>query len=226
MADTGKRSTYHHGQLRRALLDVALDLATTRGIHNFTLRELARQAGVSHAAPYHHFADKQALISALAMEIFQTFTAALKRAWEETDGPPNERFSAVGAAYVRFALANPAVFRLMFRADLYETARDSTSAAGDAGVADHTDTSVMEAGQEAFEVLLGSVRECQEVGLIAAGDPLIPALAAWSMVHGLATLLLDGVLGPQGTAASQDNETLITSVLSTLRDGIFERPTA
>lgn len=215
MAAIGKRNTYHHGQLRRALLDAALELATTRGVHNFTLRELARQAGVSHAAPYHHFADKNALISALAVEIFQTFTHALKNAWEETAGPLNERLGAVGVAYVRFALDNPAAFRLMFRPELFERPQDAT---GDA------DSSMIEAGQEAFEVLLNSVRQCQAAGLIAPGDPLVPALAAWSMVHGLASLLLDGVVGPQGKGAEHTTDALIANVLSTLSKGILTLP--
>jgi AcrR family transcriptional regulator len=212
MAELGKRA-YHHGQLRRALLDAALELANTRGIHSFTLRELARAAGVSHAAPYHHFADKSALMTELALEIFHTLRDTLQAAWDEAPGPPDQRFSATGVAYVRFALENPAAFRLMFRPELFESATSSTPEAAD--------SPLMQAGQEAFAVLLNAVQACQAAGSIAPGDPYLPAVSAWSLVHGLSTLLLDGVAGPFGDDNPDAREQMIASVVRTLRYGLM-----
>ena len=212
-----KGDQYHHGQLRRALLDTALDLATTRGVEGFTLRELARQAGVSHAAPYHHFADKAALMTALALEIFESFGAALRRAWDEASDPPADRLMAVGAAYVRYAQDNPAAFRLMFRTELWETTTVGDEANRGA---------LMAAGEAAFHVLLDGITICQADGSIPPGDPQLIALTAWSTVHGLAMLLLDGLAGvhkhgdwPQGA-----QDVLIESVLARLKLGLTARP--
>lgn len=213
MADLGKRASYHHGQLRRALLDAALHLATTRGVHNFTLRELARAAGVSHAAPYHHFADKNALMAELALEIFHTLRHTLQTAWDETPGSPQQRFSATGLAYVRFALENPAAFRLMFRPELFECTDSDTPA--------EADSPLMQAGKEAFEVLINAVLACQADGSMAPGDPYLPAVSAWSLVHGLASLLLDGVAGPFGDDNPDARDHMIAGVLHTLRHGLM-----
>lgn len=215
MAELGKRA-YHHGQLRRALLDSALELANARGVHNFTLRELARAAGVSHAAPYHHFADKSALMTALALEIFHTLRDTLQAAWDAASGPPDQRFSATGVAYVRFALENPAAFRLMFRPELFESATTSTPEAAD--------SPLMQAGQEAFAVLLNAVQACQAAGSIAPGDPYLPAVSAWSLVHGLSILLLDGVAGPFGNDNPDARDQLIEGVVQTLRHGLLVQP--
>jgi AcrR family transcriptional regulator len=213
-----KNYPYHHGQLRRALLDTALKLATSRGVHGFTLRELARQAGVSHAAPYHHFADKAALMAALALEIFEAFSAALRQAWDTAPGASIDRLMAVGAAYVRFALDNPAAFRLMFRPELWEstTTDDAESHAA------------LEAAREAaFYVLLDGITACQEDGVIPPGDPQLIALTAWSTVHGLATLLLDGLAGEKrhGAWPQGAQEMLVDSVLERLRMGLMARTT-
>lgn len=214
MAAPGKRTSYHHGQLRRALLDAALDLATTRGAHNFTLRELARKAGVSHAAPYHHFTDKAALMAELALEIFYTFRTALQAAWDETPGPPDRRFAAVGKAYVRFGLTNPAAFRLMFRPELFESA--NVDKQGD------SENPLVQAGKDAFGVLVRAVQECQASGSMPPGDPYLPAVSAWSLVHGLTTLLLDGVLS--GCDDPAVAERMIDSVIHMLRHGLLVSP--
>ncbi len=211
-----KNDQYHHGQLRRALLDTALELAASRGVHGFTLRELARHAGVSHAAPYHHFADKAALMEALAQEIFTAFGEALRRAWDTTPGVPMARLMAVGAAYVRFALDNPSAFRLMFRPEL----RESTAA-------NRTEShaALAAAARSAFQVLLDAITACQRDGSIAPGDPDPIALTAWSTVHGLASLLLDGLsTEPEHKPLPPETQTaLVTAVLQQLQSGLLVR---
>src|SRR5271154_5377596 len=108
-----KAPDYHHGDLERALIAAARGLLEKEGIEALSLRAVARAVGVSPAAPYHHFADKDALLAAVAAQGFRELTAAMKkRMTRETE--PTKRFLGTGAGYVAFAAANPALFRLMF----------------------------------------------------------------------------------------------------------------
>jgi AcrR family transcriptional regulator len=176
------RRRYHHGDLRPALLEAGLQILRESGTEAITFREVARRAEVSHMAHYHHFRDKAALIEALAVETFGRFTQTLRSAWEGGPRAPMERLQALGVAYVRFALEHPAEFRLMHVPGLrHKTHREERAPVG-------------RAAREAYEVLQDAVRACQDAGLIPAGDPESLALAAWSTVHGLAVLLLDGLL--------------------------------
>jgi AcrR family transcriptional regulator len=111
-----RKSAYHHGDLRTALIRSAAALVNDRGLAGVSLREVARRAGVSHAAPYHHFSSKESLLAALAAEGFADLDAALARAESRAGADPRARLEALGVAYVRFALAKPEMFRAMFRA--------------------------------------------------------------------------------------------------------------
>ena len=106
---------YHHGDLRRALIEAALELIDERGLECCTLREVTRRAGVSHAAPYHHFADRSALIEAVAAENLRLLAEALRRAGRRARGGGDARLSALGVAYVRFAAEHPFRFRMLLR---------------------------------------------------------------------------------------------------------------
>jgi AcrR family transcriptional regulator len=178
---------YHHGDLRRALIDTALAMVTEEGTWNFTLREVARRAGVSHAAPYNHFADKSALLAEVAALGFQ----ALRREMEEVARRPRSSRQAlitIAVAYVRFGVEHPAHYRLMFGPELAEEERYPVlQQASDATFA--VLTSALERGQAAGEVRPGSVRD--------------QALAAWSLVHGLTTLLIDQRLSFLGVSTSE-----------------------
>src|SRR5690242_15476760 len=123
MKQEGNRP-YHHGDLRRALLDAALQLVVERGRPDFTLREVARQAGVSHNAPYNHFADKAELVVALTIEGFHKLEVALRSSYERHAGTPLERTLAVSSAYLRFALDHPAVYSLLFRPELRQSSHN------------------------------------------------------------------------------------------------------
>lgn len=171
---------YHHGELRRALLDAALAVIERDGVSALSLRELARRLGVSHAAPAHHFPDKTALLVEIAREGYDRFAAALDAAFR---GAPDDdaRLAAVGRAYVAFALAHPATFRVMFGREISELPSPPAALA--------------EASGRAYAVLLRGV----EAGF--AGTPLRHrppadhvAFAAWASVHGAAMLWLDGPL--------------------------------
>src|SRR3954463_6026375 len=107
------RRPYHHGNLRRALLDEALATIRAEGVDGLTLREIGARLGVSRTALYRHFADKRALLSAVATEGFRTLRQELVRAWED-GGRRREALVAMGFAYIRFAVANPSHYRVMF----------------------------------------------------------------------------------------------------------------
>ena len=199
---------YHHGNLRRALLDAAMDLVRERGIDGFTLREVARRAGVSHAAPYHHFEDRAALVSALAVESFELFERAFHEAAESTRGPHLAKIRAIGRAYVRFAFDDPARFALMWRPEL--------RAEGD-------DSPVDEAGLASYQVLIDEVLAGQEAGEIVEGDVGLLSLSAWSAVHGLATLVVDGPLRDQVLSWAQA-EPMVDAVLGLAIRGLERQP--
>src|SRR5919205_4393672 len=109
---------YHHGNLRRALIDTALAMVTEEGAWNFTLREVARRAGVSHAAPYNHFEDKAALLAEVAALGFESLRQTLEAAARGRPRSARQAFAGIGAAYVRFGVEQPAHYRLMFGAEL------------------------------------------------------------------------------------------------------------
>ncbi len=168
--------SYHHGNLRAALIAAAAAILEQQGVGALTLREAARRAGVSQAAPYRHFADKRDLLAAVAEQGFRLMTAAMRAAMTSQPASALARFQAQGQAYVAFAEANAAHFRLMFGP---ETA-DMTSHPG-----------LRQAGDETFGLLLASVREAQAEGSVRSGDPLPLAMSAWAAVHGLASLLIN-----------------------------------
>jgi AcrR family transcriptional regulator len=183
---------YHHGNLRQALLEASVDLIDERGIDDFTLREVARRAGVSHNAPYHHFADREALVSALCLESFSMLRAGLEQAIAGRAGPA-ERLRRLGVEYVRWALEHRARFRVMWRPEL----RGDGPLGADASNPD----------ADAFGVLLRVIDEAKRAGALAPGDRQAIALTAWSTVHGLALLLLDGPLAGgdvEGLALADD----------------------
>ncbi len=173
-APTG-RGPYHHGDLKRALTTAALQLAQEKGPKGVTLREVARRAGVSTAAPYRHFADKAQLLAAAAAQGFVQLHEALD-AVAATD--LSEQVLAMGRAYVRWAIAHPDYYQVMFGPEV-----------------DNTDSpEVREAGERAFADLLDAIVRCQAAGLLPAGDPRDLAGPIWSLLHGVSTLTIGGHL--------------------------------
>jgi AcrR family transcriptional regulator len=178
-----RRSRYHHGDLRRALLDAALRLVRGGGAPALTLRAAARLAGVSQAAPYRHFADKQALLAAVAEEGFRAMTAAMQQAMGPHEDEPLLKFRALGLGYVGFARTHPAHFRVMFGPELADRSAHP---------------SLAEAAAEAFRLLVAAIAACQKAGFAREGDPEELAVTAWSTVHGLSALIVNGQLGARG----------------------------
>jgi AcrR family transcriptional regulator len=164
---------YHHGNLREVLLQSAVRLIAEVGPTAFTLREVARQAGVSHNAPYRHFQDKDALLAAVAAQGYLELTEVMEQAAEQQSNPL-DRLKHAGLAYVSFALRRPEHFTVMF----------------DGPFPRQTHPEAAVAAERAFSVLLNLVKSCQEKKQLKSGDSLDFALLAWSMVHGIAKLAI------------------------------------
>jgi AcrR family transcriptional regulator len=219
-----KSDSYHHGNLRQALLEAARELAAEAGVDGLTLREVARRAGVSHAAPYHHFSDKATLVQALAGEAFEKLTEAMLEA-KHQHAEPLAALRATGLGYVKFALSFPTEFRFMFRRDLGISSRpDASRPASQPDINQPASQSehLQRASSAAFQVLLDAILECQQAGLLAENDPQVMAMSAWSTTHGLASIILDGPVGTQLRDLEQA-EPLAEAVLRTLMRGLERR---
>jgi AcrR family transcriptional regulator len=191
------RAPYHHGDLQGALVKAARTILEDQGLAALSLRAVARAAGVSQAAPYHHFADKQALLGAVAAEGFDALAAAMEmRMAKETSA--TARLHASGLGYVAFAVANPALFLLMFGGG-----EDRPSA----------DARLTKARTRAYGVLEAAVTATAPAGVSVS----LACLSLWARVHGLAKLILEGCISPADYGMSSA-ETLAASLL---QDGLL-----
>jgi AcrR family transcriptional regulator len=191
-----KASSYHHGGLRAALIRSAREILESEGYEALTLRGAARRAGVSQAAPYNHFADKAALLAAIAALGFKEFAAAMRH---EMDAAMDSqtRLNAAGIAYVAFATSNPGLFKLMFGSNTHQASGDPDLDA---------------ARTSAYEVLRGAVHSVQVAGPRPLADEELESLRSWALVHGLATMINEGTIAPDIYGAGSARE-LITSLL-------------
>lgn len=194
------RRPYHHGNLRRALLDEALATIRAEGVDGLTLREIGARVGVSRTALYRHFADKRALLSAVATEGFRMLRQQLVTAWEDGGRGP-AAFDAMGVAYVRFAVANPSHYRVMFGGFVDPLASEPELAAEAAG---------------AFQALVDALAALQRDAVVHNDDTVRMARFVWAVVHGVAMLGIDGQLREPGAV-----EELMRYALERLRTGIY-----
>jgi AcrR family transcriptional regulator len=172
------RRAYHHGNLRRALLDQTLATIRTEGVDGVTLRDIGARLGVSRTALYRHFADKRALLAAVATEGFRALRGQLVSAWDEGDRG-RAAFEAMGAVYVRFAVTNPSHYRVMFGGFVNPKACDPELAVEAEG---------------AFRALFDAVAALQRDRILRGDDTLTMARFIWAVVHGVAMLAIDGQL--------------------------------
>jgi len=203
---------YHHGNLREELLAQAHALLNQEGLSGVSLRKVAARAGVSRTAPYHHFPSKEDLLAALVQRGFQELVRDMRQP-SSSPGPVIPRFEALGRAYVAFALREPALYRLMFGARMLDKDK-------------HPETACI--ADEAFDICCGLVAEGQQKGEVSGDQPLPVAMAAWSTVHGLASLLMDKLQDeldgqPEGLLGSVSGEQIIEGVLHTLSTGLQVR---
>ena len=174
-----KRTSYHHGDLKAALVEAGIAMLEEVGPEKLSLRGLAARVGVSHTAPKNHFDGLRGLLTAIAAEGFRRHAAAMTEAMVEGAGP-QERLRAAAEGYVDFACANPALFRLMFNP----------------GLPDHADPALQQAGEASYAVLARIAQGLDWQPL--DGSPATPRkseLMLWSLVHGYATLEVTGLIG-------------------------------
>jgi AcrR family transcriptional regulator len=174
-----KGADYHHGDLRRALVEATSRLVEVNGLEGFTLRAAARLAGVSDGAPYHHFADRDALLAAVAEHGFRTLREELEESAERERGDARRRSLAIGVAYVLFAARNPAKFRLMF---------------GPLVQAKHRYPDLAAAAARTYELVqegLAQSADDRSTARVAARNAMF---GRWALVHGLSMLAIDGHL--------------------------------
>jgi AcrR family transcriptional regulator len=191
---------YHHGDLRRALLEEALRTIQSQGVEQLTLRAVGEKLGVSRTALYRHFSDKQALLAAVGREGFRMLRLALTAAWEQ-HGRGRPGFEAMGLAYVQFAVEHPSHYRVMFGGFVESCSKDAE---------------FVQEATAAFQVLVDSLVEQQQAGLVRPDDPVLLARFIWSIVHGIAMLAIDGQL----RGVDEHGETLNRYAVERIRDAI------
>lgn len=184
------KKAYHHGDLRNALVEAAIDLMEEGKSFDFSLRDLAARVGVSAAAPYAHFADKGALMVAVAIAGFKKLRAALEPT-VQNGKDLNTQFLDMGQAYVQFGCENPALYDLMFASPELPPQR-------------YVYPELKEAGDYARNVLLGLLARMQEEGAMRRGNVLMDGFTVWAHVHGLASLVITGRVecAQEGTAVA------------------------
>ena len=198
--DRGSRG-YHHGNLKEALVRAALELIAKKGPAGFTFAEAARWAGVSPAAPYRHFRDRDELLANIAVRGFEQFAAVLARAWNDGKPEPFVAFERLGRAYLEFARTEPAYYSAMF----------------EAGIPLDTNPELREAGDRAFSVLRTATERL--IGMMPARDrppAMMMALHIWAMSHGIAALFGRGDAGRRPLPMSPE-DLLEAAVLVYLR---------
>jgi AcrR family transcriptional regulator len=186
---------YHHGDLRRALLQAAVRTIGQHGVAALTLRGVGSTLGVSRTALYRHFTDKAALLAAVAAEGFRMLRAELSESWER-GGRGRRGFAAMGVAYVRFAASHPSHYRVMFGADV--SAEHHAMFGADIFGAEHAD--LAQEGAGAFQVLADAIVALQEHRQARRDDPRQMAMFVWATTHGVAMLAIDGRLGQEASA--------------------------
>jgi AcrR family transcriptional regulator len=197
-------SPYHHGNLRDALVDAAVEVVREGGPEALSLRELARRVGVSHAAAYRHFADREALVDVVAERALEALIAAVHRRMEGlVDDDPvtlaRRRLMAIGAGYVEFALQEGGLFRLLFTA--YPDPPEGKGAEA----------------QDPYGMLNAALDDLVSVGYLTAEDRLGADVTCWSAVHGFAVL---NVEGPLRGLAAPDREAALTALLLAIDRGL------
>lgn len=172
-----KKKTYHHGDLKNALIKAGVEILAKEGVSGLSLRKVASKAGVSHAAPYAHFSDKQSLIAAISTEGFRQLYERINVVAEKYKTQPSRQLVEAAWAYVQFAMDDPDRFKVMFSGVL-EKERDYTE--------------FVEISQKNFQQVIKIIEANQAAGILRSGPSDLAALSAWGTVHGFIMLLLEG----------------------------------
>ena len=191
---------YHHGNLSSALLDAAEDELRESGVEGFSLRGVAKRAGVSHAAPSHHYGDINGLLTALAARGFERFIQCQREFRSKAPNNPRSQLEASGVGYVAFATENPALFRLMFTSDR----------------PNFEDPQLLSTAELAFEELVSHVSRLtkDESSAKKDGPMMVDVAASWAISHGLADLLVSGRLATLGSLSPKLRNQRIATIVS------------
>lgn len=201
-----KGSHYHHPDLREAMIRVAEQLLESDGPNGWTVRAAARIAGVSSGAPYRHFADKDTLLAAVAERGFNQLRTEIEARLAVADETPVSRLSALGEAYVSFAVSSPGRYQIMFGRDIFDR---------------KLHPSLCTAADRTFQVLREEMQRAQARGALRNDQPADAiAAASWAMIHGLADLLLSGRLHDVGPS---DQQALVLQLGRTMFEGLLAR---
>ena len=168
---------YHHGDLKNALIEAGAEILSKEGVNGLSLRKVARKAGVSHAAPYAHFPDKQTLIAAISTEGYRMLYEQLDAAVQRYRDDPLRQLVEAAWAYISFALSDPAHFKVTF-SGVVEKEKDYPA--------------YVELSKKSFGLVVQTVAACQVAGVLKPGPADATAVSVWSLVHGFASLLLEG----------------------------------
>lgn len=171
------KTNYHHGDLKNALIQAGWEILARDGVGGLSLRKVAQQAGVSHAAPYAHFADKQALIAAISTDGFHRLYESLSEVAEKHSSQPREQFIETAWAYLQFAQAEPDRFKVMF-SGILKKEKDYPE--------------FVETSQKNLALMVAIVAASQSAGILRPGPAEATAVSVWSLVHGFTLLLLEG----------------------------------
>lgn len=174
-----KKTQYHHGDLKNALIEAGIQILSKEGVGALSLRKVARQAGVSHAAPYAHFTDKQALIAAISTEGYKELYERISQAAVRYANDPLRQFVESSWAYVAFALDEPAHFKITL-SGVVEKEKDYPA--------------FVEIAQKNYQLLLEIITACQSAGILDPGAPDLMAVSVWGLIHGFVSLVLEDQL--------------------------------
>jgi len=191
-------NTYHHGNLKQALISAGLEILSEKGIEGLSLRKVAKLIGVSHTAPYNHFHDKQDLLAAISAAGHEQFHHLLLGTYEKYKNTPNELISEIAWAYLQFALDNPAKFKLMFSGALEE---------------EKNHPAFLEITQKTISLFEEIIVFCQDKGSLEGGNVVRIAIKLWGTVHGFTTLMLENQFPPE-YLTEKDIKELLRSLIT------------
>jgi AcrR family transcriptional regulator len=171
------KSSYHHGDLKNALIVAGVEILAREGVGALSLRKVAKKAGVSHSAPYAHFKDKQALIAAISIEGFKELLAALQEVFEKNETAPGRLLLETAWVYMEFALKESDTFKVMFSGILEK---------------ENEYPDLVDVVQRTFHMVVKVVAICQANAVLPEGDAELTSTALWAQIHGLISLYLEG----------------------------------
>lgn len=192
---SSKPEAYHHGDLKLTLIDTAIKMLKTRAPAEISLRELAREAGVSQAAPYRHFKNKEELLAAIMTQGFELKTKYMKQSMEENKSDILKMYYGCGLSYFKMGKNHPQHFKLMFGSEIIPSQKYPA---------------LQVSACTTFALLKKMIVTCQEAGLVGHGDPYHKALNCWSMVHGFTMLYAEGRLEWLGVTETNAESAFMT----------------